>query len=184
MSKFTAALDKIQDKHALNTEPSDELSPPPSKKTVKFLSRKKIILFVLAGAAIVFFTYAIGNYHGAKAVSAKPVPVISPSSIEVVQINAEETASETTSAKKAVSVNAPYYTIQLATFSKQETAHREVDNLASKGYEGFVRENGRFFEVCVFRFKERQLARKKLDDLMRFGFRDTYRDAFVKRVRA
>ncbi|MFC1807173.1 SPOR domain-containing protein [Candidatus Omnitrophota bacterium] len=68
------------------------------------------------------------------------------------------------------------YTIQLASYLKEETAANAASALKEDGHKAFVRESGKYFTVCVGEFKEKQKARKGQDKLSRL-----YPDCYVRR---
>jgi len=72
------------------------------------------------------------------------------------------------------------YTIQLVTYRYESRAKREVEKLKQNGFSAFVMQRGKYFQVCVDRFRDREAARAKLDKIMTGGLEQTYHDAFVR----
>lgn len=69
------------------------------------------------------------------------------------------------------------YTIQVASFKKNEYAQKEAGMLRKKGYEIFVVSKGKYSIVCVGKFSEKNEAKVSLNRLIK-----TYKDSIVRRL--
>lgn len=57
------------------------------------------------------------------------------------------------------------YTIQVVTYVSEKQAERQIDHLKSKGYEAFVVPSGKYFQICVNAFSNKQSALSQLQAL-------------------
>ena len=71
------------------------------------------------------------------------------------------------------------YTIQLVTYGSEVQALREIERLKTQGFSGFVIPSGRYFQVCVNYFDNKDLAKGAFKRLRENG---RYPGAFVRPV--
>ncbi|PIQ86307.1 MAG: hypothetical protein COV74_05430 [Candidatus Omnitrophica bacterium CG11_big_fil_rev_8_21_14_0_20_45_26] len=76
-----------------------------------------------------------------------------------------------------ITPNTGKYTIQVATILSREKADKEIDRLKRKGFEAFVIERGRFFEVCIGSYPSLTQAKSLL---RQFHHEGPYFDAFLR----
>ena len=69
------------------------------------------------------------------------------------------------------------YTVQVASFQKDEYAQKEAMTLKKKGYDIFVVAKGKYSIVCVGKFSRRDEAKVILSRLKK-----TYKDCMVRRL--
>ncbi len=74
------------------------------------------------------------------------------------------------------------FTIQLVTYRSEARAQEEVANLKKSGYNSFIIPSGDFFQVCINRFKEKEVALQQLSELKNVQNFYSYQDAYVRPV--
>ena len=96
-----------------------------------------------------------------------------------VQVPAQNDAYIPTEAPEAVSsrqeIREKLYTVQVASFKKEEYAQKEAKDLEAKGYEIFVIPKGEYSVVCVGKFQEENQARRFSSKL-----RSKYKDCLIR----
>lgn len=75
------------------------------------------------------------------------------------------------------------YTIQLVTYEREERAKKEVEKLGEKGHRAFIIPSGKFYQVCIETFPEKNLALRKLLELRSVGYERVYAGAYVRPVK-
>ena len=81
------------------------------------------------------------------------------------------------SAQNNFSVSEGAYTIQVASFKKEEYANQEASSLRKKGYQIFVISKGNYSIVCVGKFSQERQAQLTLGHLKR-----KYKDSLIRRL--
>jgi cell division septation protein DedD len=72
------------------------------------------------------------------------------------------------------------YTIQISTFKTQKSADRHLNQLAEKGYDGFVIPSGSMLQVCVQAFENKLSAKQGLRALQKSGIAPP--DAYIRMI--
>lgn len=99
---------------------------------------------------------------------------------EVQKKKDEESAL--TEKEEETSVFEKPFTIQLVTYRSEARAQEEVLNLKEAGYNSFIIPSGEFFQVCINRFKEKEVALQALNKLKNIRDFYSYQDAYVRAV--
>jgi len=81
------------------------------------------------------------------------------------------------SSQNILSLSEGVYTIQVASFKKEEYANQEASDLRKKGYQIFVIAKGSYSIVCVGKFSQERQAQTTLSQLKR-----KYKDSLIRRL--
>ena len=97
-----------------------------------------------------------------------------------VSLTTEAAPSDTgATGAPALNLNDAKYTIQVVTALQKSLAEKEIEKLGKKGFQAFVVNRGKFFEVCVGAFQTVDGAKPVLS---RFKTEGPYTDAFVRPI--
>jgi len=114
--------------------------------------------------------YGIENTHLTKA------SILGKVSLQASQEDtAVEDQFEFSKVKREKGIQEQLYTVQVASFKKEEYAQKEAMGLKEKGYEIFVIPKGEYSIVCVGKFSEKNQARQFSAEL-----RSQYRDCYIR----
>jgi hypothetical protein len=80
---------------------------------------------------------------------------------------------------RADTARARDFTIQLVTYTSENQAIREIENLKKRGFSAFVIPSGKYLQVCTNYFANQSEARKGLQSLAAWG---RYPDAYIRPV--
>jgi hypothetical protein len=69
------------------------------------------------------------------------------------------------------------YTVQIASYTKKDTAEAYADRLKEQGLDAFTLEKGDYYIVCIGRFADKQKAESEMKTLRR-----TYHDCLVRKI--
>ncbi len=141
------------------------------------------ILLILAACVVFFLGILRGKSMAATGgvvpMSTQPLPR---KTTQVLPPRAAPRAGLGTSTVKTATPKDPAwdlgkpYTIQLATFKKQDMAEREVDTIRKKGFQAFIIASGDYYEVCSGQYVSKEDAGR---DKKLFSAR--YKDCFIRR---
>jgi hypothetical protein len=95
-----------------------------------------------------------------------------------VVLNQQDTGDNTTVSSKPVEVEAPFsFTVQVASYLREDTAKRHAEQLKAQGNDAFVLKKGDYYITCVGKFTDRQSADSQMRKL-----RKTYSDCLVRKI--
>lgn len=79
--------------------------------------------------------------------------------------------------EKVIEEKQIFYSIQLASYSRKDIALAEVSRLKKKGFEPILLEKGKYWALCVGRFKTKEEART-----LTKNFKNSYSDCFIRNL--
>lgn len=142
--------------------------PQPKKKTKKkafaltriaiSLSYENLIFLTIGSVMILMVSYSLGVERGKSLTQVK---------IAAVEVEAEEKETKEAPAEKSPEVQkkkiktevaSGKYTIQVATLRRTNSVEQELKRLENRGYAPFVINRGKFSEICVGDYKDKDEA--------------------------
>ena len=118
-----------------------------------------------------------GSSRAVKAGQSDSKQMLPSSATNVVTDVAPQEKTIEKSSPQQQEIRDPTYTIQVASFKKEEYAQQEAVALRKKGFEIFVVPKGEYSIVCVGKFVQKDEAKVTLNRLQK-----TYRDCIVRRL--
>jgi cell division septation protein DedD len=105
----------------------------------------------------------------------QPMPVKAGQNIILAKKNIQVPASKITVA--STTVPGGFYTVQVASFKKQEFAEDEAHGLKTRGYETFIITKGKHLILCAGRFGDQGAA-----NILSGKLKSKYKDCLVRRL--
>jgi hypothetical protein len=149
--------------------------------------RSEHLVFILIGFIIALaVVFAFGVEKG-KAISSYSVSQKGPyrheQQLGIIKAESADSGQENEMVQadvpaEPVALPAPLeFTIQVASYLKEETAKLHADTLKSNGSHAFVLKKGDYYITCVGRFKDKQSA-----DLQAGKLKKSYSDCIVRKI--
>jgi hypothetical protein len=138
---------------------------------------------ILIGVIIIFlfvFVFSLGIEHGKKVsynyFSSQKIKEREGKDKKDSKNNKQKLGSDTETDKNTEETE-NIYVIQVASYSKEESALREANKLKNKGYPVLVTKKGNYVVIFVGKFKHKDEAIKSMQPLKK-----KYKDCFVRRL--
>ena len=196
MGRYSEALRKIEEERQ-KKDPSLFVGEGNFRKVKPYLITLGIIFFV-----IILSIYGYGIREGMRLRSPSnnqlttfkepkqeiALSVTSPQPDNAVLLNTVEqmvglTYSKASPEPESLQMLQTFRTIQVASFKDHEAARSVAKDLSDQGHEAFVVLSGKYFSVCIGKFKEKAEAQTRFAELRTFLLEHGYQDAFVRYVK-
>ncbi|MBN1793772.1 MAG: SPOR domain-containing protein [Candidatus Omnitrophica bacterium] len=150
-----------------------------------YVTFEQTVFFLCGIILLTLFSYSLGVHQGKKrAVNIADVeraditqPVVVPIQKEQKITPLLQESSEVTQ-KKEMLEQELFYTVQVATYTKETHAVQEITFLKKGGFEAFSRKSGGYYQVFVGVYPSSSNATKDLAKLKK-----RYGDAFIKKMK-
>ena len=145
------------------------------------------LIFVFIGFVIalaVVFSIGVEKGKSISSVSArqtgtrKDIEEINHTEFEQVVIKQQDGTQEIAAQVKPVDTAAPFeFTVQVASYAKEETAKVHAERLKAQGNDAFVLKKGDYYIICVGKFTDKQSVDTQMKKL-----RKSYNDCIVRKI--
>jgi len=153
--------------------------------------RTYLLIGAAMGLVLIGFIFWFGVRQGARLAEHNPSPEISETvraaeeipEPEPAVLAAEEPPEEAVTETPEPAIPREFLSIQLITYSRESQAEEEADRWRARGREVWVVKSGRYYQICLGRFEERDQAKIQLAEIKASDAGKAYRDAYIRMVR-
>lgn len=137
------------------------------KKVVLNLSYENVVLLFIAFIMLLVIFFSLGVEKGEKEMPVAPNKsddiIVDIGEIEEIAALQNIQVGE----KKMIDVSPKPYTIQVASFKKEQDAEKVTGHLKNEGHEAFVISSNDWLQICVGRYKNKEESEKDLEILQK-----------------